>query len=261
MDSKELIKKHLGFRPLLGSKGQYSWDNPKNLVVFNANLCTREDGKLWQGDLDITVSEEKIKELASELKKRVFILYEFDAGFDKTPNFGRAVYKTDGVNSSFSNYYQREDDGKIRKKPEEPPTEEEITERRKRAEERAATFKQVDFPGRYKLPKIEDVLKDLTEEKSPLHNFWEGVSKSIGHSLEDCHSESFYVTYKFIEELKSHFEKWVRKHYSYLTEYRIQKEVSFGIFQHGPNNFGEVNPDWVSEGFFYVKARSDDYSS
>lgn len=64
-----------------GSKSIYLYDNPKNLVVFNANLVI--DGKkVWYGDIDVTLSCERLKTISSYTNKKVYVLSEMDARFE-----------------------------------------------------------------------------------------------------------------------------------------------------------------------------------
>lgn len=90
---------HMG-RMISGSKSGYVQRNPNNLVVFNANLCTKEQGKIWYGDLDITKDEKALSVLAGLLGETVYVLREMDARFDNesSPKFDRAVavFHTDG---------------------------------------------------------------------------------------------------------------------------------------------------------------------
>ena len=81
----------------LGSKSIYSYDNPKNIVVFNANICTKEYGKIWFGDFNVTKELNKLIDLAFKLNSVVYVLYEMDARFDNelTPEFDNAVVYVD----------------------------------------------------------------------------------------------------------------------------------------------------------------------
>ena len=64
---------------LSNSKSGYAVNHAKNLFAFNANVCTREYGTIWSGDLDVTVSEEALKALSAKIHTDLFILWEHDA--------------------------------------------------------------------------------------------------------------------------------------------------------------------------------------
>jgi len=63
-----------------GSKTGYCKMYPKNKVIFNANVITTS-GKVWYGDLDLTVSEEVLKKISAEIGEPLYVLYEMDARF------------------------------------------------------------------------------------------------------------------------------------------------------------------------------------
>ena len=67
-----------------GSKSGYYTRHPNNLALFNANLIVMErvPTKIWYGDLDLTLSIDQLKELASELGVEIRVLREFDARFE-----------------------------------------------------------------------------------------------------------------------------------------------------------------------------------
>lgn len=76
-------------RMISGSK-----TSPKGHVcVFNANLCTKENGKFWFGDLDLTTDAESLKKIAVDKGCDVYILREIDARFlnEVNPRFENAV--------------------------------------------------------------------------------------------------------------------------------------------------------------------------
>lgn len=70
-------------RMVSSSKSGYSKKHPNNLTVFNANIVTAEDGKIWYGDVDLTKDGEKLKEIAKTIHKTLWVLYEHHARFDK----------------------------------------------------------------------------------------------------------------------------------------------------------------------------------
>jgi hypothetical protein len=64
------------------SKSQYREDHPDNDVMFNANIFVLGDGKVWYGDLDLTLDDNALKRVASELGKDLFILSEYAGRFE-----------------------------------------------------------------------------------------------------------------------------------------------------------------------------------
>lgn len=77
-----------------GSKSGYVERNPDNLAVFNSNICT-EEGKIWWGDLDVTLSQSKLSDLAFEIEEDIYVLYEMDGRFENesSPKIGNFVAK------------------------------------------------------------------------------------------------------------------------------------------------------------------------
>jgi len=63
------------------SKSEYRDHFPDNKCVFNANIVTKSEGKIWYGDLDITVSFEKLQKIAAALGEPLYVLREMDARF------------------------------------------------------------------------------------------------------------------------------------------------------------------------------------
>lgn len=99
----QIAKTHLGWPGAMisGSKSGYHREHPNNIAVFNANLIVEGIGKVWYGDLDVTKSESKLKKLAKELGKRIYVLREMDCRFDteSEPRIDHAVYSTDGTDA------------------------------------------------------------------------------------------------------------------------------------------------------------------
>lgn len=74
------------------SKTRYRERHPDHAVIFNANVCTGQ-GKVWFGDLDLTLDEPLLFELAKWLGDLVFVLWERDGRFENAqkPRLDRAV--------------------------------------------------------------------------------------------------------------------------------------------------------------------------
>lgn len=113
---EDILIKHLGFPGAMisGSKSGYISRYPKNLAIFNANVCVGLN-KVWFGDLDITLSKNKLIDLAKELNDVVFVLYEMDGRFEheNEPLITNYVIKflPDGtykINEKFEKYYDIE---------------------------------------------------------------------------------------------------------------------------------------------------------
>jgi hypothetical protein len=69
------------------SKSTYVSEHPDHKVIFNSNVCIFDEsaqiGKcIWQGDLDVTLSKNKLQKLADELSTKIYVLYEGDARFE-----------------------------------------------------------------------------------------------------------------------------------------------------------------------------------
>lgn len=102
------------------SKSGYSDRFPQNVAIFNANVCTEKDGKIWHGDLDVTDSEEDLACLAFILEQTVYVLYESDARFqnEKNPRFENAVISIskDGevsLSAREARWLERDDQGRL----------------------------------------------------------------------------------------------------------------------------------------------------
>lgn len=99
----------LGMRArCLGSKSGYSSTYREHLVVFNSNVISERHGKVWYGDLDITLEESKLRDVATQIGK-IYVLREMDGRFqnEKEPKIERAVYMTDGFISEIGREYLR----------------------------------------------------------------------------------------------------------------------------------------------------------
>ena len=125
LEQAKIAKEILGYsgRMIWGSKSDYQDRNPSNLVVFNANICTKT-GKIWYGDVDITKESNNLRDLSVRLKDEIFVLYEMDGRFEneEKPLLNKAVLIVDGQLSQLGEkakeYYYLGDDNKWVMKPE-----------------------------------------------------------------------------------------------------------------------------------------------
>lgn len=99
-------------RLITGSKSWYRNNNPDNLVIFNSNVFAEGMGKIWYGDIDLTVDKDVLYDVAKELGVTVYVLYEIDGRFE---NENRedfkdvAVWNTEtGLGNKYCKYYDHE---------------------------------------------------------------------------------------------------------------------------------------------------------
>jgi hypothetical protein len=68
-------------RMIAASKSTYCKEHQGELVIFNANVITKTHGKIWYGDLSITMDFDNLKNIADQIKEDLYILMEGDARF------------------------------------------------------------------------------------------------------------------------------------------------------------------------------------
>lgn len=83
-DLTKILEKH-GLpldRMITISKSGYIQEYPNGKPIFNANIFTLEDGKVWYGDLDLKFDAEALQNSAKEIGKDLYILREMDGRFE-----------------------------------------------------------------------------------------------------------------------------------------------------------------------------------
>lgn len=86
--TQDVITKELeanGFyfsRLVCGSKTLYHTKYPKNVTIFNSNLIDENLGKVWHGDLDLTLDGEKLQLIAKSLNTVFYVVREMDGRFE-----------------------------------------------------------------------------------------------------------------------------------------------------------------------------------
>jgi hypothetical protein len=80
-------------RMIGASKTAYRNHHPDHLTIFNANVCLAH-AKVWWGDLDLTLDESRVLDLASQAGETLTVLYESDGRFEHedVPLIAEAVY-------------------------------------------------------------------------------------------------------------------------------------------------------------------------
>ena len=97
---------HMG-RMISGSKSMYWEEHKDNLIVFNANIIIESRGKVWHGDLDVTLDRERLQKACDALEEDLYILREMDARFDKE-DAGLKYWKSRAV--EIIKYEEKEDE-------------------------------------------------------------------------------------------------------------------------------------------------------
>jgi hypothetical protein len=108
-------------RMIAASKADYCDRFPDHAVIFNANVCLSAAGKVWYGDLDLTLDEPLLQSVARQTGATVYVLHERDARFanERRPLISAAAYsvipagRTEFTCAAFT----RSDDGSLRLRP------------------------------------------------------------------------------------------------------------------------------------------------
>ena len=92
-------------------------DAPKgHFAVFNANIVTAKDGKVWYGDLDLTLDAAKLRATSVVVGGTLYVLREMDARFDTESEkpgklAGNAVWDTTKGTPRYGKAFKVELDG------------------------------------------------------------------------------------------------------------------------------------------------------
>lgn len=68
-------------RMIAMSKSNYCKEHQGEFVIFNANILTKTHGKVWYGDINVTLDFDNLKNIADQLGEDLYILMEGDARF------------------------------------------------------------------------------------------------------------------------------------------------------------------------------------
>ena len=71
------------------SKTLYNKNNPTHKTCYNANVFGEGLGKIWYGDLDLTLDSEKLQRIADRMERTLYVLSE---GQGKWHNESRKDY-------------------------------------------------------------------------------------------------------------------------------------------------------------------------
>lgn len=98
---KELFNEHfILYGRILGSKSRYRDAHPNNFTIFNANICIKQ-GKVWFGDVDLTLEKDILLKISKEVGQTLYVLYEMDARFnhEEEPLLSKSacIFRPDGT--------------------------------------------------------------------------------------------------------------------------------------------------------------------
>jgi hypothetical protein len=83
-------------RMISGSKSDYRERYPDNLVIFNANVITKNGGKVWYGDLSFPPDTEIMQSICNKLRTNLYVIREMDARFENE-NAGITYWKEKSI--------------------------------------------------------------------------------------------------------------------------------------------------------------------
>ena len=102
------------------TKHRYAEQHADHVPIFNANVALSPVVKVWHGDLDLTVDEPLLLDLARRTGRIVYVLDERDGRFqhELAPLVGDAVYSATPSGHSRYRYEEitRAHDGSLRRR-------------------------------------------------------------------------------------------------------------------------------------------------
>ena len=69
-------------RMISPSKSTYNRANPKNEIAFNGNIIADGIGKIWWGDVDVTLSQDDLRKVAEKYDVVLYVLREHACRFN-----------------------------------------------------------------------------------------------------------------------------------------------------------------------------------
>lgn len=244
-------EKILGFmgRMVGGSKSIYRYDNPTNIVVFNANLFTSNGTKIWYGDLDLTLDSDKLKQLSSTIKEDIYVLYETDGRFEneKKPKLNNAVavYGPGGsISLKESSYFYIDEAGIPRAFSDEE------LEKKIPSSPREKVVYEEDAYESIELPDLDSF--KVKKNSSPLEDFQLYFINKYGREKAAEIYSRLWVTPKAYKKLTKLVTQAVKKTFKGLHPVKIEQTVSWEMFQASPMSFLD-KPKWAKDSKGYLK--------
>ena len=81
-------------RKMAPSYPHYFAAHPDNIIIRRANILTKEQGRIWWGDLDLTLEMDDLKQLAKDINQEIWILREMDVSLrGREPDWDSFVFR------------------------------------------------------------------------------------------------------------------------------------------------------------------------
>lgn len=241
-----ICEKVLGFngRMISCSKSIYRADNPRNVVVFNANIATSKDGKLWFGDLDLTLDHKLLCFLAKKIGT-FQVFREMDLRFDNEDNFDEikavATFSKNGVSPNSERYNISKDGALLLPQPKEVK---QIIEVSPHENEKEA-FEKIKVPD----------VNSLKVKRG--HSAWvafqEAMIKEYGEQEAAKIYQHLFLTKEDAEVIRKKNVASIKRRFPGLHKVKIEQSVAMDSFQHGCLEFFDKTPSWAEPGFGYIK--------
>lgn len=235
------------------SKGQYGFDNPTHAVVYNSNICT-EEGKIWYGDIDVTLEGEKLKEASKELGQTLYVLYEMDGRFENEtkPKIDQAAFTItpDAIVPRHEEYYEVLDGVlHVKREEREEPELPEYDDSDEYAQSEYIKLVKVDYR------KIKGNVED-----SPLNQLDHLMLAALKEQGIDRNTvQSIYCSVETDDKIKEIVKKYlIRVHGLKDGTYALQREMSWLPLAMPSNFYGtKKGPRWVEADTMYVYLKEE----
>jgi hypothetical protein len=257
---KEIVRNILGptARMITNSKSEYVHFNPCHVVIFNADIVANNE-RVWHGDIDLTLDEEKLVELAQQLGTSLSVYHESKLACTSSSDPSYIVdteikpFKEEGLR-----FCERNDEGNFVLRQETTTSEDEHALIGK-GKERAKQFNEDDLRENVKLPSI-DKLK-VKNKDNPLFQLGYMIEKIVPGKKEDTRTNltCLYICDEYYGSLRKICIAWaIAEYYSDLeeddAEYKASKDVGWLFFDMGPASFGKYSsPDWARPDHAYFR--------
>lgn len=257
---KEIVRNILGptARMISNSKSEYVHFNPGHVVIFNADIIANNE-RVWYGDIDLTLDEEKLVALAQQLGTSLSVYHESKLASTSSSD---PSYIVDTEIKPFKaedlRFCERNDKGNFVLKQETTTPEDEhaLIEKGK---ERAKQFNEDDLRENVKLPSI-DKLK-VKNKDNPLFQLGYMLEKIVHGKTQDTRTNltCLYICQEYYDSLEKKCLDWaIAQYYSDIeqkyAEYRASKDVSWLFFGMGPIPFGRYStPTWAKPDHAYFR--------